>query len=164
MWCNSWCERYNTDAYVCWGSDWAMGRTTDESQFDFQICIRGRDFFLLQIIQFGSVVHPSSYSMENWGRQADHSLSFSAVVKNDWPYSTTPPILYGVHKGKHCHNFFPIPAVYFSAVFVSFRAEREWGMSSVYCQNVGYIALSTSIASYVRLCVTTGTTFILPQL
>jgi hypothetical protein len=40
--------------------DWAMGRTTDESQFHFQISIRGRDFFLLQMIQSGSVVHPSS--------------------------------------------------------------------------------------------------------
>ena len=77
-----------------------MGRTTDESQFDFQISIGGRDFFLLQMIHSGSVAHPSPYSVDSGGCQADHSPSSRAKVKNEWRYSTTP-ILYGVHKGKH---------------------------------------------------------------
>ena len=136
MWCISWYERYNTDTYVCWSSDWAMGRTTNKSRFDFQISIRDRDFFLLQMIQFDSVAHLSSYSMDNWGHQAHHSPSSSVKEQNEWCYSSTPPIPYSVHKGNHCYTFFPIPAIYSSAIFVSFKVEREWGMSSVYYQNI----------------------------
>ena len=90
------------------------------------------------MIQSGSVAHPSFYSMENVVSQADHSSLSRDKLKNEWHYSTTP-IVYGVYKGKHCHTFFPIPAIYSSAIFVSFRAEQEWGMFSVYDQNLNWL-------------------------
>ena len=58
-----------------------------------------RDFSLLQNISTGSVAPPASYWIGTWvlswvmrsGREADHSPSPSAQVKDEWSYTSTPP-------------------------------------------------------------------------
>jgi hypothetical protein len=63
---------------------------------------RSRDFSLRQRVQIGSGAHPVSCKMSTGkgavssevkqpGREADHSPSFSAEVKNVWSYTSTPP-------------------------------------------------------------------------
>jgi hypothetical protein len=60
----------------------------------------GPEFSLLQVVQTGSGVHPTSYPMgtggsfpgvKRPGREADHSPPSSAEVKKMWIYTSTPP-------------------------------------------------------------------------
>jgi hypothetical protein len=57
-----------------------MGWTTEGSEFESRW---GEEFSLLQIIQTGSEVHPTSYQM-------------GAKVKKMWIYTSTPIHLHGV--------------------------------------------------------------------
>jgi hypothetical protein len=61
---------------------------------------RGQELLLLHVVQTGSGVHPTSYTMGTgssfpWvkrpGREADHSPPTSAEVKKMWIYTSTPP-------------------------------------------------------------------------
>jgi hypothetical protein len=59
----------------------------------------GQEFYLLQIVQTGSEVHPTSYTMgtggsfpggKRLGREVDHSTPTIAEVKKMWIYTSTP--------------------------------------------------------------------------
>jgi hypothetical protein len=64
------------------------------------------NFSLLHRVQTGSGAYLASYPMGTSGafpggraprREAEHSPQFSAKVKNEWSYTSTPPIrLHGV--------------------------------------------------------------------
>jgi hypothetical protein len=73
-----------------------MGWTTDGSDFESRYI---QEFSLLQIIQTGSGVHPTSYPMDTGalspgvkrpGREADQSPPASVEVKKMWIYTSTP--------------------------------------------------------------------------
>jgi len=60
-----------------------------------------RELSILQNVQTGSAAHPASYSMGYWAHplkhEDDHSTPSSTIVKNEWRYTSTPPILlYGM--------------------------------------------------------------------
>jgi hypothetical protein len=80
--------------------DWTIGVLGFDSR-------RGAwNFSLHHCVQNGSGAHPASYPMDTGGsfpgvkrpgREADHSPPSSAEVKNEWSYTSTPPIrLHGV--------------------------------------------------------------------
>jgi hypothetical protein len=61
----------------------------------------GKKFFSSRKVQTGSGAHPASYSMDTGilfrgiqrpGREADHSPPSSAEVRNEWSYTSNPPI------------------------------------------------------------------------
>jgi hypothetical protein len=63
---------------------------------------RARDLPRLQNVQTGSVAHPASYSvgirvpsqgLSGRGREVDHSPPSSPELKNEWSYTSTPPIM-----------------------------------------------------------------------
>jgi hypothetical protein len=73
-----------------------MGWTTEGSEFESRW---GQEFSLLHVVQTGSGAHPASYPMgtggsfpgvKRQGREADHSPSTSAEVKEMWIYTSTP--------------------------------------------------------------------------
>jgi hypothetical protein len=73
-----------------------MGWTTKGSEFEFRY---GQEFSLLQVVQTGSGVHPTSYpagagalslGLRQPGREANHSPPANAEVKKMWIYITTP--------------------------------------------------------------------------
>jgi hypothetical protein len=75
-----------------------------------RIPVRARDFPLPQNVQTGPGAHSASYSVDTrllsrWvnrpGRKLGHSRPSSAEVKNEWSYTSTPPLrLHGVHRGR----------------------------------------------------------------
>jgi hypothetical protein len=74
------------------------GWSTERSEFE---CQWGQEFSLLHVVQTGSGVHPTSYTMgtggsfpgaKRPGSEADHSPPTSAEVKKMWIYTSTPPI------------------------------------------------------------------------
>jgi hypothetical protein len=74
-----------------------MGWTTEGSEFD---CRYGQEFSLLNLVQTGSAVHPTSYSMgigafsrgvKRPGREADHSPPTNAEVRKMLIRTSTPP-------------------------------------------------------------------------
>jgi hypothetical protein len=59
-----------------------------------------QEFLLLQVVQTGSGIHPTSYPMGTGGYfngvklqggETNHSLPASAEVKNIWLYTSIPP-------------------------------------------------------------------------
>jgi hypothetical protein len=75
----------------------ATGWTTEGSEFESRM---GQEFSLLQVVQTGSGVHPTSYTMgtggsflgvKRPGSDAHHSPPTSAEVRNMWFYTSTPP-------------------------------------------------------------------------
>jgi hypothetical protein len=73
-----------------------MGWTTEGLEFESQ---QGQEVSLLQIVQIGSEVHPTSYSMgtgalspggKRPGCEVDQSAPTSAEVKKMWIYTSTP--------------------------------------------------------------------------
>jgi hypothetical protein len=73
-----------------------MGWTTEGSEFESRW---GKEFSLFHVVQTGSGVHPTSYSMctggsfpgiERPGREADHSFPATAEVKKMRTYTSTP--------------------------------------------------------------------------
>jgi len=72
----------------------------------FRFPAEAGNFSLHHRVQNGSGSHPASYSMgtrgsfpggKRPGREADHSLPSSSRSKNEWSYTSTPPIrLHGV--------------------------------------------------------------------
>jgi hypothetical protein len=61
-----------------------------------------RELSILPNVQTGSAAHPASYSMGYWAlplkHEDDHSPPSSTIVKNEWRYTTIPPVfLYGMH-------------------------------------------------------------------
>jgi hypothetical protein len=65
----------------------------------------GQEFSLLHVVQTGSGVHPTSYSMDSGGSfpgvkaagcESDHSPPASAEVKKMWIYTSTPPYAFMV--------------------------------------------------------------------
>jgi hypothetical protein len=74
-------------------TDWTTESLGFESRY-------GQKFSLLHVVQTGSGVHPTSYTMGTGGsfpgvklpeREADHSPPTSAGVKKIWIYTSTPP-------------------------------------------------------------------------
>jgi hypothetical protein len=74
-----------------------MGWTTEGSELESRY---GQEFSILQIVQIGSGVHPTSYPMvtggfspggKRPGREVDHSPPASAEVKIMWIYTSAPP-------------------------------------------------------------------------
>jgi hypothetical protein len=77
-----------------------MGWTTERLQFESR---EGQEFSLLHIVQTGSGVNPTSYTMgtvgsfpgvKRPGRETDHSSPTSAKVKKVWIYTSTPPYVF----------------------------------------------------------------------
>ena len=65
-----------------------------------EIAGRGKGLSVLQSIQICSGVRPAAYSMRTRvvslgvkrpGREFDHSHPSSAMVKNEWSYTSIPP-------------------------------------------------------------------------
>jgi hypothetical protein len=63
----------------------------------------GQEFSLLHVVQIGSEVHPTSYTIGNGGslpgvkrpgRETDHSLPTSVEVKKMCTYTITPPYVF----------------------------------------------------------------------
>jgi hypothetical protein len=80
----------------------ATGWTTERSGFESR---QGQEFSLLNVVQTGSGVHPTSYTMstgssfpgvKRQGHEADHSPPTSAEVKKMWIYTSTPPYAFMV--------------------------------------------------------------------
>jgi hypothetical protein len=76
--------------------------TTERSEFESH---KSQEFSLLQVVQTGSGVHPTSYPMVpgalspgvKWQvREANHSPPTSAEVKEMWIYTITPPYTFTV--------------------------------------------------------------------
>ena len=75
-----------------------------------RISIRIRDFYVLQNFQTGSGAHLFSSLMKTGvlpraeklpGRAFNYSSPFRAVVKNEWGFTSTPPIcLHGAYREK----------------------------------------------------------------
>jgi hypothetical protein len=74
-----------------------MGWMTERSEFKSWY---DHEFSLLHVVQTGSGVHPTSYTIGTrgsfpevkWpGREADHSPPTSGEVKKMWIYTSTPP-------------------------------------------------------------------------
>lgn len=71
---------------------------------------RATNFSLVPKIQIGSAAHPALYTMcigvlspevKGQGDKPDHSRPSSAGVKNEWNYTSSPPMwVYGVHREK----------------------------------------------------------------
>jgi hypothetical protein len=75
----------------------ATGWTTERSGFESR---KGQELLLLHVVQTGSGVHPTFYTMgtgssfpgvKRLGREADHSPPTSVEVKKMWIYTSTPP-------------------------------------------------------------------------
>jgi hypothetical protein len=73
-----------------------MGWTTEGLEFESRY---GEEFSLVQIVQTGSEVYPTSYPMgtgalssgvKRPGREVDRSPPTSAEVKRMWIYTSTP--------------------------------------------------------------------------
>jgi hypothetical protein len=71
--------------------------TTEGSEFEYRW---GQEFSLLHVVQIGSGVHPTSYTICNdvlslgvklLGLETDHSHPTSAEVKKTWVYTSIPP-------------------------------------------------------------------------
>jgi hypothetical protein len=69
-------------------------------KFSHALYPRGQELLLLHVVQTGSGVHPTSYTMgtgsyfpgvKRPGREVDHSPPTSAEVKKMWIYTSTPP-------------------------------------------------------------------------
>jgi hypothetical protein len=72
-------------------------------------------FSLLQHIQAGRRAHPASYSIDSGfssvlkrpRRDVNHPSSSTAEIKNEWSYTSTPPIwLHGVNRDSFTHLYF----------------------------------------------------------
>jgi len=73
------------------------------------------NFYPHHRVQTGSGAHPASYPVVTWlfpsgvkrpGHEADHLPSASAVVKNAWGYTSTPPyVSVTCYLVKHGNNF-----------------------------------------------------------
>jgi hypothetical protein len=77
-----------------------MGSTTESSDFESRY---GQEFSLVRVVQTGSGVHLTSYSMGTGGSfpgvkrprcEADHSPPTNAEVKKIWPYTSTAPYVF----------------------------------------------------------------------
>jgi hypothetical protein len=77
----------------------ATGYGLDGRGVGVRVPVGGR-IYLLQVVQTGSGVHPTSYpintgalspGVKRQGREADHSPPTSAEVKKMWTYTSTPP-------------------------------------------------------------------------
>jgi len=60
-----------------------------------------RELSILQNVLTGSAAHPASYSIGYWAlplkHEDDHSPPSSTIVKNEWRYTSTPPVFpYGM--------------------------------------------------------------------
>jgi hypothetical protein len=75
----------------------ATGWTTERSNFESRY---GQEFLLLRVVQTGSGVHPTSYTMgtggsfpgvKRPGHEAHHSPATTAKVKKMWIYVATSP-------------------------------------------------------------------------
>jgi hypothetical protein len=90
----------------------------------FRVVVGAESFSPHHRVQTESGAHPASYPMctsgyfhgvKQLGREADQSLPSSAEVKNEWGYSSTPPVrFYGLvpRLKKHRDNFtytLPLP-------------------------------------------------------
>jgi hypothetical protein len=71
------------------------GLTTERSERESW---QGQEFSLLYVVQTGSGVHPTSYTMgtgvKRPEREADHSPPTSAEAKKMWIYTSTPPYVF----------------------------------------------------------------------
>jgi hypothetical protein len=79
-----------------------IGRTTEGSGFESP---KGQEFFLLLIVQTGSVTYSASYSMGTGAlllevkrprNKADHALPTIVEVKRSWVYIHFPICLHAV--------------------------------------------------------------------
>jgi hypothetical protein len=88
------CIRKCTRGPICSARGWKIEGSEFESRW-------GQEFSILQIVQNGSEVHPTSYPMSTGGgsvspgvkrpgREVDHSPQTSAEVKKMWIYTSTP--------------------------------------------------------------------------
>jgi hypothetical protein len=90
-----------------WSRDSSVGIATgygleDHGVWEFESRL-GQKFSLLHIVQTGSGVHPTSYTMNTGSsfpgvkrqrREADHSPPTSSEVKKMWIYTSTPPYVF----------------------------------------------------------------------
>jgi hypothetical protein len=74
-------------------------------ELGFQIPVGARDFSSLQNVQTGCGAHPSSYSVGAGPRpEVSHTPASSAGVKNEWSYTSAPPIC--IHGADRNFTFF----------------------------------------------------------
>jgi hypothetical protein len=80
--------------------DSAVGIATGYGLDDWEVGVRVPVGSLLHVVQTGSGVHPTTYTMgtggsfpgvKRPGREADHSPPTSAEVKKMWIYTSIPP-------------------------------------------------------------------------
>jgi len=85
--------------------------------------VKQKDVALHQYVQISTVAHTASYSVCTdvlpWVQQPwrEVKLTSSAEIKNEWSYTSTPPICLRDAKGKFClFNFFFLQAEILSTV------------------------------------------------
>ena len=113
-----------TESYSDYATDWA----TDKSCAIFG---RGRKFFSSSRRALGRTQQPVQWALEAFsaevkqqGRVADHSPPVSGKVKNEWSYTSIPPMSLWHAHDKFTFTFTVLPLM----MLIAFLCDTVWNM------------------------------------